>query len=105
VRGCAALRWCDDAKARVGSRWPDGGTTIGSGVMLVPVSAPAAYRGNATCNSGEINLKFQLTPALLLAAAYAYTKGIQIRSTEKTALIISNLKKFDIINITVFKFC
>jgi len=29
--------------------------------------------GNATFNSGELNVKYQLTPALLLAGAYIYT--------------------------------
>lgn len=29
--------------------------------------------GNATFNSGELNVKYQLTPALMLAAAYIYT--------------------------------
>lgn len=31
------------------------------------------YTGTATFNSGELNVKYQLTPALLLAAAYIYT--------------------------------
>jgi predicted porin len=31
------------------------------------------YTGNATFNSGELNVKYQLTPALMLAAAYIYT--------------------------------
>jgi predicted porin len=31
------------------------------------------YTGTATFNSGELNVKYQLTPALMLAAAYIYT--------------------------------
>ncbi|MEM5343961.1 porin [Paraburkholderia azotifigens] len=37
------------------------------------VTAPA-YRGSATFNNGEINFKYQLTPALVLGAAYDYTR-------------------------------
>jgi predicted porin len=48
---------------------------LGSVGVAGLAAAQAAYRGNAAFNSGEINLKFQVTPALLLAAAYQYTKG------------------------------
>ncbi|SAK45905.1 outer membrane porin OpcP [Caballeronia hypogeia] len=36
---------------------------------------PSGYSGNATFNSAELNLKYQLTPALLIGAAYSYTDG------------------------------
>ncbi|AJZ56941.1 gram-negative porin family protein [Paraburkholderia fungorum] len=48
---------------------------LGSATVAGLAAAQAAYRGTATFNSGELNLKFQVTPTLLLAAAYAYTKG------------------------------
>jgi predicted porin len=34
---------------------------------------PAGYTGNVTFNSAELNLKYQLTPSLLIGAAYSYT--------------------------------
>ena len=37
------------------------------------VTAPA-YKGSATFNNGEVNFKYQLTPALVLGAAYDYTR-------------------------------
>ena len=37
------------------------------------VAAPA-YKGSATFNNGEVNFKYQLTPALVLGAAYDYTR-------------------------------
>ena len=37
------------------------------------ISAPNYLGGTATFNSGEINLKYQVTPALLLGGAYIYT--------------------------------
>jgi predicted porin len=39
---------------------------------------PSGYSGNATFNSAELNLKYQLTPALLLGAAYSYTDGSSV---------------------------
>jgi predicted porin len=36
---------------------------------------PQGLHGNANFNNGEVNFKYQLTPALLLGAAYDYTKG------------------------------
>lgn len=41
---------------------------------------PSGYSGNATFNSAELNLKHQLTPALLLGAAYIYTDGGSVTS-------------------------
>ena len=37
------------------------------------VTAPA-YKGSATFNNGEVNFKYQLTPALVLGVAYDYTR-------------------------------
>jgi predicted porin len=39
---------------------------------------PSGYSGNATFNSAELNLKYQLTPALLIGAAYSYTDGSSV---------------------------
>ena len=36
------------------------------------------FSGTATFNNGEINFKYQLTPALILGAAYDYTQGSKI---------------------------
>jgi predicted porin len=41
---------------------------------------PSGYSGNASFNSAELNLKYQLTPALLLGAAYIYTDGGSVSS-------------------------
>lgn len=35
----------------------------------------AGYTGHATFNSGELNVRYQLTPALMLAVSYDYTNG------------------------------
>ncbi|MBN3854741.1 MULTISPECIES: porin [unclassified Paraburkholderia] len=41
--------------------------------------ALAAYKGqSATFNNAELNFKYQLTPALLVGAAYDYTRGVSI---------------------------
>jgi len=45
---------------------------LGSVTAVGQITAPK-YTGNATFNSGEANLKYQVNPALLLAAAYIYT--------------------------------
>ena len=45
------------------------GDTVASGPN------PGGYRGNANFKNAEINFKYQLTPALLLGAAFDYTKG------------------------------
>jgi predicted porin len=39
------------------------------------ISAPKYTGGGATFNSGEINLKYMVTPALLLGGAYIYTRN------------------------------
>ena len=41
---------------------------------------PSGYSGNATFNSAELNVKYQLTPALLIGAAYSYTAGNSVTS-------------------------
>jgi predicted porin len=41
---------------------------------------PLGYSGTATFNNGEINFKYQLTPALLVGAAFDYTKGSDINT-------------------------
>ena len=45
---------------------------LGSVTAVGQITAPK-YTGNATFNSGEANLKYQVNPALLLAGAYIYT--------------------------------
>jgi predicted porin len=41
---------------------------------------PSGYSGNATFNSAELSLKYQVTPALLIGAAYSYTDGGSVTS-------------------------
>jgi predicted porin len=38
---------------------------------------------SATFNNGEINFKYQLTPALLVGAAYDYTRGAEINGADR----------------------
>lgn len=45
------------------------GDTVNSGPN------PVGYQGNAKFNNAEVNFKYQLTPALLVGAAFDYTKG------------------------------
>jgi len=40
---------------------------------------------SATFNNGEINFKYQLTPALLIGAAYDYTRGAQIDDASRAS--------------------
>jgi predicted porin len=51
------------------------GETVASGPN------PRGYSGNANFNNAEINFKYQLTPALLLGAAFDYTKGGDVDSS------------------------
>lgn len=45
--------------------------------------ASASFQGqNATFNNGEINFKYQLTPALLVGAAYDYTHGSSLNGND-----------------------
>ena len=46
---------------------------LGSVTAVGAISAPKYAGGTATFNSGEINLKYQLNPAVLLAGGYIYT--------------------------------
>jgi len=46
---------------------------LGSVTAVGAISAPKYDGGTATFNSGEINVKYQVNPALLLAGAYIYT--------------------------------
>ncbi|WP_321794733.1 porin [Caballeronia sp. J97] len=39
---------------------------------------PLGYSGKATFNTGELNFKYQVTPSLLLGAAFIYTKGSDV---------------------------
>jgi len=38
---------------------------------------------SATFNNGEVNFKYQLTPALLVGAAYDYTRGTQVEGNSR----------------------
>jgi predicted porin len=46
---------------------------LGSVSAVGAISAPKYEGGTATFNSGEINVKYKVNPALLLAGAYIYT--------------------------------
>jgi predicted porin len=46
---------------------------LGSVNAIGAIAAPKYIGGSATFNSGEINLKYQLTPAVWVAGAYIYT--------------------------------
>lgn len=50
---------------------------LGSVAVVTAGGTPAApgYTGNASFNNGEINFRYQFTPALLAGVAYDYTKG------------------------------
>ncbi|GAB7535775.1 porin [Burkholderia sp. 3C] len=45
------------------------------GALAVSGTPTFAADQNAAFNSGELNLSYQLTPAILLGAAYSYTRG------------------------------
>lgn len=49
------------------------------------------WTGNATFNSGEVNLKYQLTPALMLGAAYIYTHNSGAAGAEGASYNQGNL--------------
>jgi predicted porin len=53
------------------TQFQDLGTVSVSGLN----STEAAYRGTASFNTGELNLKYQVTPALLLGVSYSYTRN------------------------------
>ncbi|ASL47891.1 Outer membrane porin protein [Burkholderia sp. AD24] len=48
-------------------------SNLGSVKAVGQIAAPKYTGGSATFNSGEVNLKYQVNPALQLAAAYIYT--------------------------------
>lgn len=48
-------------------------TDLGGTAVTGLTAEEASYRGAETFNVGEVNFKYQLTPALLLGAAYSYT--------------------------------
>ena len=67
-----------------GGAYTIGAATIGatySNIKLMNLGASYAspFAGQtATFNNGEVNFKYQLTPALLVGAAYDYTRGSKI---------------------------
>lgn len=72
-----------------GAAYTIGGMTVGGTYSNVAFrglgdtsSGPnaAGYRGNAIFNSAELSLKYQLTPALLIGAAYSYTASNSVSS-------------------------
>ncbi|WP_321941907.1 porin [Burkholderia cenocepacia] len=64
-----------------GGAYTFGAATIGatySNTKFKGFSAGPFVNQTATFNNGEINFKYQLTPALILGAAYDYTQGSKI---------------------------
>ena len=64
-----------------GGAYTFGAATIGatySNVKFKGFSAGPFVNQTATFNNGEINFKYQLTPALIVGAAYDYTQGSKI---------------------------
>ncbi|RQS06324.1 porin [Burkholderia sp. Bp9002] len=64
-----------------GGAYTFGAATIGatySNTKFKGFSAGGFTNQTATFNNGEINFKYQLTPALILGAAYDYTQGSKI---------------------------
>ncbi|MCA8091678.1 porin [Burkholderia anthina] len=64
-----------------GGAYTFGAATIGatySNIKFKGFSAGQFVNQTATFNNGEINFKYQLTPALILGAAYDYTQGSKI---------------------------
>jgi predicted porin len=72
-----------------GGAYTFGAATIGltySNIRFANLGASFAspFRGqSATFNNGEINFKYQLTPALLVGAAYDYTRGAEINGESR----------------------
>ncbi|WGS49487.1 porin [Paraburkholderia sp. D15] len=76
-----------------GGAYTFGAATIGAtysnirfGNLGASYSAAAlnAYKGqSATFNNAELNFKYQLTPALLVGAAYDYTRGVSIAGASR----------------------
>lgn len=69
-----------------GGAYTFGAATIGatySNIRFMNLGAVAAlntrgYTGTATFNNAEINFRYQITPALLVGAAFDYTKGSDV---------------------------
>lgn len=57
-------------------------TDLGAVTVAGLPAGQAAYRGNAEFNTGELNFKYQLTPALMLGLAYWYTRTSGPRHAE-----------------------
>jgi predicted porin len=61
-----------------------GGTYSNIKFMNLGASAATPFAGQtATFNNGEINFKYQLTPALLVGASYDYTQGSKINDNSR----------------------
>ncbi|MFK4448377.1 putative porin [Caballeronia udeis] len=58
------------------TQFKDLGQTVGTGLN------PHGLSGNAKFHNAELNFKYQLTPALLLGAAYDYTKGYGVNDAK-----------------------
>jgi predicted porin len=72
-----------------GGAYTLGAATIGAtysnirfGNLGASYASPFAGQ-TATFNNGEINFKYQLTPALLVGAAYDYTRGTQVEGNSR----------------------
>lgn len=70
----------------VGAAYTFGAATIGatySNIRFMDLGAVASlntkgYVGTVTFNNAELNVKYQLTPTLLVGAAFDYTKGSEV---------------------------
>jgi predicted porin len=80
--------------AAAGAAYAFGAATIGATYSNIQFKSlgdtansgpnPRGYSGNASFNNVEVNFKYQLTPALLLGAAFDYTKGGGVESATGT---------------------
>ncbi|OTP67672.1 porin [Caballeronia sordidicola] len=73
-------------------------------------AAETAYRGSVGFDSGEINVKYQVNPSLLLAAAYNYTHGGEVSRSDGARYRQINLgadylisKRTDVYAVTVLQ--
>ena len=61
-----------------------GGTYSNIKFMNLGTAAASPFAGQtATFNNAEVNFKYQLTPALLVGAAYDYTRGSKINGNSR----------------------
>ncbi|WP_109482023.1 porin [Paraburkholderia sp. C35] len=68
-----------------GGAYTIGAATIGatySNVKFYDIGGATFTGQTATFNNGEINFKYQLTPALLVGAAYDYTRGSSLNGND-----------------------